>query len=67
MAESEKLPHEPQCRSTKSLEELISAWQVLGRECLASVDEYVRRNPAESLAIAFLAGTSVAALIGKRR
>jgi len=68
MAGANELPHEPRFRFDSSeLEEMVSEWRQLGRECLASAEEYVRKNPTEALAIAFLAGTTLGALLGGRR
>jgi ElaB/YqjD/DUF883 family membrane-anchored ribosome-binding protein len=68
MAAPNELPHEPRFRfDSADLEELLSEWRALGRECLQSAEDYVQRNPAEALAIAFLAGTTLGALLGRRR
>jgi ElaB/YqjD/DUF883 family membrane-anchored ribosome-binding protein len=63
-----ELPHEPRFRfEGTELEDLLSEWRSFGRACLGSAEEYVRKNPAEALAIAFLAGTTLGSLLGRRQ
>jgi ElaB/YqjD/DUF883 family membrane-anchored ribosome-binding protein len=61
-------PHEPRFRFDEvELGELFSEWRGFAREWLGRAEDYVRKNPAEALAIAFLAGTTLGALLGRRR
>lgn len=68
MAVPNELPHEPRFRfDSTEFEELLSEWRTVGRTCLTSAQEYARSHPTEALAIAFLAGTTLGALLGRRR
>jgi len=68
MAAPDELPHEPRFRfDGTDLEDLLAEWRAFGRASLESAEEYIRKNPAEALAIAFLAGTTMGALLGRRR
>jgi hypothetical protein len=67
MAGANERPHEPRFRFESSdFDELLSEWRSLGRDCLESVEEFTRERPAESLAIALLAGAILGAYLGRR-
>jgi hypothetical protein len=68
MAAPDNLPYEPRFRfEGTELEELLSEWRTLGRGYLEAAEDYIRKNPAQAAAIAFLAGTTLGALLGRRR
>lgn len=67
MTRSNGLPHEPRFRlDGTELDALLSEWRALGRDCLESAGKYARERPVESLVIAFLVGTVLGTLVGRR-
>lgn len=67
MTRANGIPHQPRFR-TEDLDAkaLFSEWSGLFRECLDEAKEFSRKHPAESLAVAFLAGTVLGAILGRR-
>ena len=61
------IPDQPRFRDEgMDVKALLSEWAGLCRECLDEAKEFAREHPGESLAVAFLAGTLLGALLGRR-
>ena len=61
------IPHQPRYRDEGiDAKVLLSEWSGLCRECLDEAKQFAREHPGESLAVAFLAGTLLGALLGRR-
>jgi len=67
MAGADRIPHQPRFTSEDlDAKTLFSEWSGLFRECLDEAKDFSRKHPGESLAVAFLAGTILGAILGRR-
>jgi len=61
------IPHQPRFRDESiDATKLLSEWSGLYRECLDEAKKFAREHPGESLAVAFLAGALLGAVLGRR-